>query len=216
MFRPKILLALAAALAMTFGARSASADQFDLNLDHSSGSAVTVSPPLGTVTLTQISTGLNSEITIVFQANTSQIYGFHDVGFNYSGSSALTITATQVGATSNTFSQEGTNVQLDGLGTFSFVYGKHAAGPVPASEATTVTLDIKGANLTLAQFENLSTGGAPSVYFAAGMAYLSTINGGRTGWVGSTAAVPEPSSMAIAGLGVLGFLGHGLRRRLKK
>jgi len=28
--------------------------------------------------------------------------------------------------------------------------------------------------------------------------------------------VPEPSSMAIAGLGVLGFVGYGLRRRVKK
>jgi hypothetical protein len=29
-------------------------------------------------------------------------------------------------------------------------------------------------------------------------------------------AAPEPSSMAIAGLGALGFIGYGLRRRLKK
>jgi len=29
----------------------------------------------------------------------------------------------------------------------------------------------------------------------------------------NTAAVPEPSSMAIAGLGALGFIGYGLRRR---
>jgi PEP-CTERM motif len=29
-------------------------------------------------------------------------------------------------------------------------------------------------------------------------------------------AVPEPSTMAIAGLGALGFIGYGLRRRLKK
>jgi MYXO-CTERM domain-containing protein len=31
-----------------------------------------------------------------------------------------------------------------------------------------------------------------------------------------TPSTPEPSSMAIAGLGALGFLGYGLRRRLKK
>lgn len=32
----------------------------------------------------------------------------------------------------------------------------------------------------------------------------------------SQTAVPEPSTMAIAGLGALGFIGYGLRRRLKK
>jgi hypothetical protein len=32
----------------------------------------------------------------------------------------------------------------------------------------------------------------------------------------NVAAVPEPSTMAIAGLGTLGFMGYGLRRRLKK
>lgn len=31
----------------------------------------------------------------------------------------------------------------------------------------------------------------------------------------ATAAVPEPSTLAIAGLGVLGFLGYGLKRRVK-
>jgi hypothetical protein len=32
----------------------------------------------------------------------------------------------------------------------------------------------------------------------------------------SEAVVPEPQSLAIAGLGALGFIGYGLRRRLKK
>jgi hypothetical protein len=31
-----------------------------------------------------------------------------------------------------------------------------------------------------------------------------------------SSVVPEPSTMAIAGLGAIGFLGYGLRRRLKK
>jgi len=33
---------------------------------------------------------------------------------------------------------------------------------------------------------------------------------------GLTTGVPEPSTLAIAGLGVLGFVGYGLRRRVKK
>jgi hypothetical protein len=33
---------------------------------------------------------------------------------------------------------------------------------------------------------------------------------------GNPNVVPEPSTMAIAGLGALGFMGYGLRRRLKK
>ncbi len=33
---------------------------------------------------------------------------------------------------------------------------------------------------------------------------------------GDLVPVPEPSTMAIAGLGALGFMGYGLRRRLKK
>jgi PEP-CTERM motif len=214
-----VLVLLAAALALTFGASSARADLFDLNVDHSSGSAVTVSPPLGTVTLTQISTGLSSEITIVYQADTSQIFGFHEVGFNYSGSSALTFTETQVGSTSpNTFPSLG-STQMDGLGTFTNAFGQNNAGPVPAEEATTVTVDIKGADLTLAQFENPSSGGTPSTDFAVGMAYLTNINKGRTGFVGATPVsfgsdTPEPTQVvALLGLAGMGFVGFSWRRR---
>jgi hypothetical protein len=222
MFKPRRLLevGLALALALTFGARSALADVFDLNLDHSSGVGVTVSPPYGTVTLTLVS---SSEVTIVFQANTSQIIGFHDVGYNVTPGTSITNTmVTQVGATSNSFPLEGTNVQLDGLGTFTTVYGHHNAGPIPQSEATQVTIDIKGTNLTLADFENLSTGGTPSTPFAAGFA--RNVPGGTvvTGWVGSgptptqfQPSAPEPSTLAIAGLGAIGFIGYGLRRRKK-
>jgi PEP-CTERM motif len=209
MFRPKILLALAAALALTVGARSASADVFNLNIDHSSGSPVTVSPPFGTVTLTLVS---STEVTIAYVANTSQITGFHEVGFNFvsaGGSTITSVTPTVIGGTI-TFSPEGTSI-MDGLGTFTNVYGRTNAGP-PSNQAQSVTLDIMGTNLALSQFENLSSGGDPSVDFAAG---FSRMNGTITGWVGSSPSVvvPEPSTMAIAGLGALGLIGYGLRRR---
>jgi hypothetical protein len=56
-----------------------------------------------------------------------------------------------------------------------------------------------GTNLTAANFSNvtLSFGTAPDATLPAGV-------------------VPEPSTLAIAGLGALGFIGYGLRRRLKK
>jgi hypothetical protein len=221
MFNPRRLLGvgLALGLALTFGARSALADVFDLNIDHSSGSPVTVSPPYGTVTLTLVS---SSEVTIVFQADTSQIIGFHDVGYNVTpGTSITSTTVTQVGGTTDFSTLEGTNVQLDGFGTFTTVYGQHNAQVGSGgSDTTQVTIDIVGTNLTLADFENLSTGGDPSSPFAAGFARNGP-NGVVTGWVGSgptpdVPAVPEPSTMAIAVLGALGFIGYGLRRRFKK
>ena len=215
MFKPKILLALAAALALTVGARSASADVFNLNIDHSSGSPVTVSPAYGTVTLTLVS---STEVTIAYVANTSQITGFHEVGFNFvsaGGSTITSVTPSSIIGGTITFSAEGTS-QMDGLGTFTNVYGRTNAGP-PSDQARSVTLDIVGTKLALSQFENLSNGGNPSVDFAAG--FSRTVNGTTTtGWVGSgpSVVVPEPSTMAIAGLGALGFVGFGLRRRLKK
>lgn len=38
----------------------------------------------------------------------------------------------------------------------------------------------------------------------------------NTGFASGAVLVPEPSTMAIAGLGALGFVGFGLRRRLEK
>jgi hypothetical protein len=223
MLRPRVFWALGLALALevTLGLRSASADVYYLNQDHSSGSAVTVVPPYGTVTLTQVATGSSSEITIVYKADPS-IDGFHDVGFNYSGGSAISVTVTHLGAAGLfTDGPEANNPQnqMDGFGVFTNIYGDKNAGNPP--HTTQVTLDITGSNLTLAQFENLSTGGTPSVHFAAGFVRTVTNSNGTTsvvtGWVGDgPVPTPEPSTLAIAGLGALGFIGFGLRRRLMK
>ena len=46
---------------------------------------------------------------------------------------------------------------------------------------------------------------------------LTGINSGASGFnyggTSSVTAVPEPSTMAIAGIGALGMIGYGLRRR---
>jgi len=58
-------------------------------------------------------------------------------------------------------------------------------------------------------FTNSSTfsiGQALDITLAAGDSVTLTINT-------TVKAVPEPSSMAIAGLGALGMIGYGLRRR---
>jgi len=217
MFRPRIFwgLGLAVALALTFGARSASADVFDLNNTHQSGSGQPISPPYGTVTLT----GGGTEVFIVYQANTTDypnLLGFHEVGFNYAasgGSSISTITVTS-NSVSNTFPSEGAT-GMDGYGAFTNVFGQPGGGAT--NQATTVTVDIVGSNLSLANFENLSSNppGDTQAFFAVALA-LNPAPNTATFDAGATTPVPEPSTMAIAGLGALAFIGYGLRRRLKK
>jgi MYXO-CTERM domain-containing protein len=58
--------------------------------------------------------------------------------------------------------------------------------------------------------------GAHIVVFASN----NVVNGnqGSTGYAangGAVSTTPEPSTMAIAGLAALGFIGYGLRRRVK-
>jgi hypothetical protein len=209
MFRPTTFLGLG--LALAFGAGTASADLYELDVDHSSGSAVGVDPPYGTVTLSLISGG----VEIAYSANTSRIIGFHEVAFNYAPSAQSHIDSISVSnnSASNTFPGMGTGVGMGGLGTFSYAFGQ--PGGNAGNQATQVTVDIYGGSLALSNFESLSTlpPGDTPVYFAA--AFARTVDGTVvTGNVGARAtAVPEPSTLAIAGLGALGFIGYGLRSR---
>jgi len=68
---------------------------------------------------------------------------------------------------------------------------------------TNPTVDITGGLRIAVHVQGLSNGGSDSYINGP-----STTSGGPV--------VPEPSSMAIAGLGALGFIGYGLRRRRSK
>jgi hypothetical protein len=86
-------------------------------------------------------------------------------------------------------------------------------------QSETLLITTSSGTISAADFNYLSTGGSPTSYYAA--VHVQNTPGGSA-WVGGTQpppltpGAPEPSTMAIAGLGALGFLGYGLRRHLKK
>jgi hypothetical protein len=72
--------------------------------------------------------------------------------------------------------------------------------------------------LTPANFNQVSAGNPGPMYTLSQQLMLTGINVGATGFnyggtSSVTAAVPEPSSLVLAGLGALGMIGYGLRRR---
>jgi hypothetical protein len=205
------ILALALAL---FGVaeQDARADLFSFNSSHASGSAVTVNPPLGTIDL-QIN-GDNTQVTITFTADTSLGQGFSAVGFNYVASGGSTIST----VTSSPSLTESLNSQLDGYGLFSYVFGDPSSASNPL---TPITVTITGTNLALSDFENLSHNPPGDTQALFGAHFIQNSANSNTFYIGSvpggppTPGVPEPSTMLIAAVGALGFLGYGLRRRRK-
>ena len=81
------------------------------------------------------------------------------------------------------------------LGQFSFAYGN--PGGNANNQATTVTVDIHGSNLTLADFEHLSTNppGDTQAFFAAAFARtgVATVRSSRATWEPSARSRASPS-----------------------
>jgi len=230
MFRPKSFLApgLALALALTLGVGSASADlavqTFTLT-DSNLGSGFT--GPFATVKVDLVDT---THATLTYDSLTNGGYtyllvkgggtGTGATGANISGGftvSSITGTAFQTGA--GALSNGGSG-QLDGFGDFTQTVSTAASGPanayteivvkVTATSGTTWTSITGGTNPLL----TLNNKGE---ILAVGIGALAT--GGTsfttTGFASGATVVPEPSTLALAGLGTIGFLAYGLRRRPK-
>ena len=101
-----------------------------------------------------------------------------------------------------------------------------AQGGFTNGQSQTLWITTSTGTITAADFDYQSTlrSGGDQVQYAAVHVQNTPSGGAGSAWVGATpggsiiqqSVTPEPSSMAIAALGALGFLGYGLRRRFNK
>lgn len=213
MFRPKILLALAAALALGFGARSASADTTSFYLNNPNGALSPYPGPYGTVTVDRISTTVAD-----FTFSATSPYSFVDggsAGVNINGVLA-DISVSNVSSGSAHVGSGGQN-QLDGFGVFNVNINQSSASTLYSTITFRVT-DSQANWTTVSQVLNGNSQG----YFVAAHINSGAVDSQGNGITGFSTngppptATPEPSTLAIAGLGALAFMGYGLRRRMKK
>jgi hypothetical protein len=104
--------------------------------------------------------------------------------------------------------------KADGDGKYDILI-EFPSGPPSArfsvGDTSVFTLTNAG-GLTPDDFKFLSLpDGGNGPFFAAAHVQATGTDGKGSGWVAP--AVPEPSSLAVAGLGALGLAGYGLRRR---
>lgn len=167
---------------LTVGAPRASADTltYQLTSDHCTNSCGPAGTVFGTITLTDVSSGV-VQVTISLNDG-SQLIDVGGskglgaaIGWNLIGNPTITLTSI-----SNTnFSLESQNagaIHVDGFGTFE--YGLQCLICTGASNPQGSTLSFTlsdGSGFSTASFNELSTGGSPSAFFAVDI--ISGING---------------------------------------
>lgn len=243
MLRTKIVLklGLAVALALSLGARSASAAGTNYTLSTPNASISSYSPPFGSVNVTVDATGKIATFTFTAGPNPN---GTHDYLFVDSNAANVNVTGGAFGSggnlsaafvsASNSFQVSGgfaapsfssfsldTNGAVDGFGRFNLQLNLNGASGEPATSIVFTVTRTTGTWASDGSDVLTNTGTQVSHFVAAHIAVFTdpaTNSAGAlaTGFATEGPVVPEPSSMAIAGLGALGFAAYGLRRRLKK
>jgi hypothetical protein len=230
MLRPKIFWVLGLALALSTSAARAGTQQFSTQ----SGATDTAGDPVSAVVVFTVKDGeidisltnLQGGIKDAGQLLSDLFFGVTGAG-SLTGSTAsnnaaplITVnadkTVTSNGTGSPGWTWDPTTGHLDGLGS-----GKNQIiGPASADGK------YDNANSSIAgngPHNPLVNQTATFVITASGVTAAGTTITGVQFSFGTAAGdnlpgspSPEPSTLAIAGLGALGFLGYGLRRRLKK
>jgi hypothetical protein len=229
-FRRRILLTwlTGVALALTLGAGSASADTM-ITLSSADVGVAPYSGPYATADVAVSGGGTVATITFSYLANGGNDYLLIDHSAAAVNVNAASFTES-FGSATNTFQANGFSApsfvgfgsgNVDGFGNFNLTLTMFDGGDHPSTSIVFTVTRTDGGHWD-SNGDNVLTANGNGALAAAHVAVFPApaTNGQQlaTGYVanGGAISVPEPSTMAIAGLGALGFLGYGLRRRSKK
>jgi hypothetical protein len=188
----------------------------------STQSGTGLSVPAGDITITGIAAGtLNPGIQYNSADWTLTGVGTQDTNFNYTvsvrGSSNLIHDVSETLSQGTVGAGNGSNITItEGVAT-----GPPPGGSPLTNPALVVNQVNTAGSFTNVLFDQQLINSVTSAYVAKDIGLKNT-DGGTTAFsvlqqnFSQITAIPEPSTMAIAGLGALGFIGYGLRRRLKK
>lgn len=221
MSRVKLLSILAVALVAICMAPAARAVVYDLTVDKCSVGTGCIGLTGGTVTVLPGATSSQVDITVSlvsgveFQWNPDTSNNNQATFVFNADISSLTIS----NLTTGWVPQSGIpsfGFRTDGLGTFDYAIAcpnpTCQSGQTTNPSSVSFTMTNGSGLLSPINFNVLSTGGDPSVYFAA-----DVIGNGTSGYIGAPGpgapdVVPEPTSIAFFGTGLLG-VGLVLRRK---
>jgi hypothetical protein len=194
------------------------ADSFQLTLDHCTGGCG--SSPFGTIEITQ---GANANtvhfvITLDFASFVQTGQAGSTLAFNIIGNPSITLANVSLPGWSLDSSTAG-SLQADGFGNFEYsincCFGQNGGAN---AQAGPVSFDIVSTGaLTPQSFQELSSGGSPSVFFALDILSATT---GNTGFVGAPGppitAVPEPATLLLVGSGLSALALKSRKRKTSK
>jgi len=223
MVRSRLLWAAGLALTLSLGT-AARADLFTYDLSIPNSAVNSYPGPYGTVKV-DLTDSTHATVTLDATNQGTYTYGFGDggtLGLNVSGNFTGSVFSwiNLVGSSTPTNAGAGNE---DGFGNFNYTVN-NGAGAADSLSELVVKLTATNGN-SWADATSVLTLNNKDFFTAAHLFVYATPPTDQshtaldTGYVGNgTGAppvVPEPSSMAIAGLGALGFLAYRLRRRAK-
>ncbi len=169
------------------------ADIYSLTIDHCSGGCGTA--PFGTINVTQ--DGMNTVLVDVSLTSSEFVNTGFPGSFAFDLLGNPTISVTNLTSGWSLLSTSAGSLHFDGFGNLDYallcaICGNGGSNPFPGP----ISFDVTAPGLTAASFADPSTGGSPSVYFAADI-IGSTGNTGPVGAMPSGTSVSEPAPLGL-------------------